>query len=280
MTDVRDLRHRYLFQDPARFACLCAAATLLFAPQVPPVLVFAAAAATQLTAVMAAWRGSRPGWSFEGGRPVQQAVLASSLAMDAASLSGSVIVGALLLVRLFNGVESVVPLGVLAAAVCFLPDARPCRWLLAGDPVAASRQLRDGWCFRDPVYWGAAISAVVVCGIDAPTLFYVAVSLAAFHVNGVLVLIDKQLTELEGGWRGLLIDRRGRRFLIGMAPFALVVLRYFAGDRAAVVGAGAIGAAIVLPDLFRLVMLAFRWMAGLFHVTPPTPSTYVVLPRQ
>jgi hypothetical protein len=280
MADLRDFRHRYVIQDPARFACLCAAATLLCAPHVPPILVFLAAAATQLTAVMTAFRGSRPGWSLQWGRPVQHSVLASSLAMDAASLSGSVVVGALLLVRMFNGVESVVPLGILAAAVCFLPDARPCRWLLAGDPVQASRQLRDGWSFRDPVYWGAALTAAAVCAIDTPTLFYVAVSLAAFHVNALLVLLDKHLTELEDGARGLLIDRRGRRFLIGLAPFALVPLRILGGDRMAIVGAGAIGAAIVLPDLFRLVLLTLRWLGGLFRMTPATPATYVVLPRQ
>jgi hypothetical protein len=280
MGDLREIRHRYVIQDPARFACLCAAATLLVTPQVPPILVFLAAAATQLTAVMTAWRGSRPGWSLQWGRPVQHAALASSLAMDTASLAGSVIVGALLLVRMFNGAEPVLPLAVLAAAVCFLPDARPCRWMLAGDPVQASRQLRDGWCFRDPVYWGAAITAAVACAIDGATLFYVAVSLAAFHVNGLLVLLDKHLNELEGGWRGLLIDRRGRRFLVGVAPFLLVPLRVFLGERAAWVGAGAIGAAIVLPDLFRLVMLAVRWLGGVTRMTPATPATYVVLPRQ
>jgi hypothetical protein len=277
---MRDLRHRYVIEDPARFACLCAAAALLFMPHVPPLLVLAAAAATQLTGVMSAFRGSRPGWSYAGGRQVQHAVLASSLAMDAATLSASAVVGALLLVRLFNGVESVVPLGVLAAAVCFLPDARPCRWLLAGDPVAASRQLRDGWSFRDPVSWGAALSAVAVCAIDAPSLYYLAVSLAAFHANALLVIVDKYLTEIGDGLKDLVLDRRGRRFLIALSPFALVPLRYFGGDRAAVLGAGAIGAAIVLPDLFRLTVLLFRSLGGMFRMAPAPAATYVVLPRQ
>jgi hypothetical protein len=277
---MRDLRHRYVIEDPARFACLCAAAALLFMPHVPPLLVLAAAAATQLTGVMSAFRGSRPGWSYAGGRQVQHAVLASSLAMDAATLSASAVVGALLLVRLFNGVESVVPLGVLAAAVCFLPDARPCRWLLAGDPVAASRQLRDGWSFRDPVSLGAALSAVAVCAIDAPSLYYLAVSLAAFHANALLVIVDKYLTEIGDGLKDLVLDRRGRRFLIALSPFALVPLRYFGGDRAAVLGAGAIGAAIVLPDLFRLTVLLFRSLGGMFRMAPAPAATYVVLPRQ
>ena len=277
---MRDLRHRYVIEDPARFACLCAAAALLFMPHVPPILVLAAAAATQLTAVMAAVRGSRPGWSYASGRPVQHAVLASSLAMDAATLSASAVVGALLLVRMFNGVESVAPLGVLAAAVCFLPDARPCRWLLAGDPVSASRQLRDGWSFRDPVSWGAALSAVAVCAIDAPSLFYLCVSLAAFHANALLVVVDKYLSEIGDGLKDLVLDRRGRRFLIALAPFALVPLRYFGGDRAGVLGACAIGAAIVLPDVFRLTVLLCRWLGGMFRMTPAQPATYVVLPRQ
>lgn len=277
---MRELRHRYVIEDPARFACLCAAAALLFMPHVPPILVLAAAAATQLTAVMAAFRGSRPGWSYGAGRPVQHAVLASSLAMDAATLSASAVVGALLLVRLFNGVESVAPLGVLAAAVCFLPDARPCRWLLAGDPVNASRQLRDGWSFRDPVNWGAAMSAVAVCSIDAGSLYYLCVSLAAFHANAVLVVVDKYVTEIGDGLKDLLLDRRGRRFLIALAPFGLVPLRFFAGDRPAILGAAAIGAAIVLPDVFRLTVLLFRWVGGMFRMTPAQPATYVVLPRQ
>lgn len=277
---MRDLRHRYVIEDPARFACLCAAGALLFMPHVPPVLILAAAAVTQLTAVMAAFRGSRPGWSYAGGRPIQHAVLASSLAMDAATLSASAVVGALLLVRLFNGVDSVAPLGVLAAAVCFLPDARPCRWLLAGDPVNASRQLRDGWSFRDPVNWGAGISAAVVCSLDAPSLHYLAISLAAFHANAVLVLLDKYLPELGDGLKGLLVDRRGRRFLIALAPFALVPLRYFLGDRAAVWGAAAIAAAILLPDVFRATLALCRWLGGLFQMTPARPATYVVLPRQ
>lgn len=281
MGDLRGIRHRYVIQDPARFACLCAAATLVLAPHVPPVLVFLAAAATQLTAIMTAWRGSRPGWSMEWGRPVQPSVLASSLALDAASLSASVVVGALLLVRMFNGAEPVLPLGILAAAVCFLPDARPCRWMLAGDPVLASRQLRDGWCFRDPVNWGAALTAAVVCAIDPETLFFVAVSLAAFHVNALLVLLDKHLGELEGGWRGLLLDRRGRRFLIGVAPFLLVPARILGGDATALYGTAAIYAAIVLPDVLRVTLAAVRWLAGLFGMSAPaTPATYVVLPRQ
>lgn len=275
----RDLRHRYVIEDPARFACLCAALSLLVAPQVPAVLVFLTAAVTQLTAVMAVLRGSREGWSRRWGRPVQHAVFASGLAIDAATLSASVVVGALLLARLFGGTEAVGPLAVLAAAVCFLPDARPCRWLLAGDPLKASRQLQHGWSFRDPVAWGAALTAAVVCALDVRTLGYLAVSLAAFHVNGVLSVVDKYLGELEGGWRGLLLDRRGRRLLIGLAPFLLVPLRVFSGDRAAFLAAGLLGAAIVVPDLVRLALMAFRWACGLFRMTPASPSTYVVLPR-
>lgn len=278
---MREIRHRYVIEDPARFACLCAAAALLFMPYVPPVLILAAAGVTQLTAVMAAFRGARPGWSLAMGRSARPAMLASCLAMDAVTLSASVIVGALLLIRLFDdGPASLGPLGILAAAVCFLPDTRPCRWLLAADPAAASRQLRDGWSFRDPVSWGAAISTAVVCLIDVHTLFFVAVSLAAFHANAFLVVVDKYVSELGDGLKGLLVEREGRRFLIALAPFGLVPLRFFGGERAALWGAGVVAAAIVLPDVFRLGVAAARAAASMFRVSPAPPSTYVVLPRQ
>lgn len=277
---MREIRHRYVIEDPARFACLCAAAALLFMPHVPAALILAAAGVTQLTAVMAAFRGARPGWSLSMGRHARPAMLASSLAMDTVTLSASVIVGALLLIRLFDGPASLAPLGILAAAVCFLPDTRPCRWLLSADPVNASRQLRDGWSFRDPVNWGAAISTAVVCLIDVQTLFFVAVSLAAFHANAVLVVLDKYLSELGDGLKGLLVEREGRRFLIALAPFALLPLRFFLGERAALWGAGAVAAAIVLPDVFRLGMTAARAVLSMFRVTPAPASTYVVLPRE
>jgi len=108
-------------------------------------------AVTQLGPIMMAARALDQGWSRRWGSKVHASVFASNLSMDFTSLSACTIVGALLLARHYGSVEVVKPLAILTVAVCFLPDVRLCRFLLSGDPVEASRQLRQGSILRDPV---------------------------------------------------------------------------------------------------------------------------------
>ncbi|HYF00513.1 MAG TPA: hypothetical protein VEJ18_16455, partial [Planctomycetota bacterium] len=276
---VQSLRHRFIIEDPGRFACLCAIAALTFMPRVPFSLTLLATAVTQLVAVAIVWRGQRPGWSLEGGRRVKETVFASSLAMDLSALSASTIVGALLLARLFENTDSVVPLGVLGVAVCFLPDVRLCRILMAGDPVTASAQLRDGWQFRDPSAWGAMLTGAAACLVDAGSLHLAALSLLILHASSILVILDKYIPEVlgaEGLWRRMATSRDGRRLLLALAAVALVPIRELAGDPWAWRVLATMAALVVAADLWRLAGLGLRWVTGLFRVTP-SHNTYVVL---
>jgi hypothetical protein len=277
---TRAHRHRYIVEDPARFACLLGAAALFLMPEVPFALTLLVVAATQLGPVLMAARALDPGWSNRWGSKVHPSVFASSLSLDFATLAASTVVGALLLVRHFNGAEVVRPLSVLAVALCLLPDVRLCRWILASDPVEASRHLRHGWFFQDPVLLTASLSAGVVCVLDSGTLTFVMLSLALFGLPGVLVIVDKYLPEIEARGSGFrLLDREARRLWIALAPLALVPARVSMGDRAAGWGAAAIGAAILLPDGARLAAMLGRGVMNLFRVTPVAPATYVMLPK-
>lgn len=283
MDPTRPHRHRSIVEDPARFACLCAAAALFFMPQVSFVLTLLVVLSTQLGPVLMAARALETGWSRRWGGRVHPSVFASSLSLDFATLAAGTIVGALLLVRYFNGAEVVRPLAVMAVAICFLPDIRLCRWLLAGDPVEASRHLRHGWFFQDPVMMTAGLSVGVVCVIDAGTLTFVMLSLALFGLPGAMIIVDKYLPEIEPSRSrtglAVALDREARRLWLTLAPLALVPVRVSMGDRAAAWGAALIGAAILAPDLLRLGGMAARWTANLFRVTPVQHATYVVLPK-
>ena len=124
-------RHRTIIEDPARFGCLCAAAALLFVADIPFWMTLAVVGITQLAPIMMAARALEQGWSRRWGPRVHPSVYASNLAMDFTNLTACTIVGALLLVRHYNGIETVRPLAILTVAICFLPDIRLCRWLLS-----------------------------------------------------------------------------------------------------------------------------------------------------
>lgn len=273
---VRSLRHRFIIEDPGRFACLLAIAALTFMPRVPFSLTLLSTAVTQLVAVAVVWRGQRPGWSLDGGSRVKEAVFASSLAMDLSAICASTIVGALLLARLFDHTASVVPLGVLGVAVCFMPDVRLCRLMLAGDPGAAAAQLRDGWQFRDPTAWGALMTGAAACLIDAGSLHLAALSLLILHASAVLVLVDKYVPEVLGPaglWRRLATTRDGRRLLLVLSAVGLVPLRELGGDAAAWRGLAAMAAVVAAPDLWRLSLAGLRAASGMFRMTPASPRT-------
>jgi hypothetical protein len=275
-------RHRTLFQDPVRFGCLAATGSLVFVPEIPFSLTLVVVAVLQMAPVAMVAGGAAPGWSRRWGRTAREGVAVSGLSMDFAGLSASTVVGALLLVRHFNGAEVVRPLGILAAGICLLPDIRLCRWLLSGDPAERSRQLRKGWSFRDPAALGALLAAGVACLLDPVSLLYLSLSMAFLQTNAFLVFVDKHLAEIEAGrfpgWAGLLLDREGRRLTACLGALALVPLRAGLGDRPAFTGAAALAAFIVVPDLVRALGLGVKALAGLFRGAP-APATIVVLPR-
>jgi len=274
-------RHRYIIEDPARFGCLLAAAALLFVQDVPFWMTMAIVAVTQLGPIMMAARALDQGWSRRWGSKVHASVFASNLSMDFTSLSACTIVGALLLARHYGSVEVVKPLAILTVAVCFLPDVRLCRFLLSGDPVEASRQLRQGSILRDPVLLGALLATGVV---DRVSLQYFLCSLIFLQFNALLVLVDKYLPEIESsfkaGWKALLLDREGRRLWLTLAPLTLIPIRLALGDRLAWGFAGLIVLTILLPELYRLTQGMVTAIANLFKVTPSQgPATYIVLPK-
>lgn len=276
-------RHRTIIEDPARFGCLCAAAALLFVTEIPTWLTLAIVGVTQLAPVLMAARGLEVGWSRRFGMRVHPTVFASNLAMDYNNLAACTVTGALLLVRHFNGVDTVKPLAILTVALCFLPDIRLCRWLLASDPVESSRQLRHGSVLRDPVMLGSMLATGVVMVLDHGSLRYVLFSLIFMQFNSLLVLVDKYLPEIESprhwGWKAFLLEREGRRLWLMLAPLALVPLRLAAGDSVAGWTAGAILTAMVLPDLYRMMSSLVGGFANMFKVTPAVRATYIVLPK-
>ncbi|HLY10401.1 MAG TPA: hypothetical protein VKW04_13945 [Planctomycetota bacterium] len=276
-------RHRTIIEDPARFGCLCAAAALLFVANIPFWMTMAVVGITQLAPIMMAARALEQGWSRRWGPRVHPAVYASNLAMDYTNLAACTVVGALLLVRHYQGVDTVRLLAILTVAICFLPDIRLCRWLLSGDPVEASLQLRNGSILRDPVMLGALLATGGVAILDRGTLEFVFYSLIFLQFNALLVLVDKYLPEIESrrraGWKALLLEREGRRLWLTLAPLGLIPLRLAAGDRVSWAAAAGIVVAIVLPDLLRMGQALVTGVANLFRVTPASPATYIVLPK-
>jgi hypothetical protein len=277
-------RHRYIIEDPARFGCLLSAAALLFVDNVPFWMTMCIVGVTQLGPVMMAARALDQGWSRRWGSKVHASVYASNLSMDFTSLSACTVIGALLLARHYGSAEVVKPLAVLTLAICFLPDVRICRFLLSGDPVEASRQLRQGSIFRDPVMLGAILATGVASAVDRVSLNYFLASLAFLQFNALLVLVDKYLPEIEStfksSWKALVFDREGRRLWLTLAPLALVPARVVLGDRIAWGFAGLIVLTIVLPEIYRLVHGMISAVGNLFKVTPSQgPATYIVLPK-
>jgi hypothetical protein len=272
MSPSTALRHRYLISDPARFACLCAALALWWAPEVPLPLTLLVAGSLQVGALTMAVRSTRPGWTWEGGDRLHSLIFASSLCADFAALAAGTATGALLLIRHFNGPEPVGGLALLAAGVCLLPDIRLCRLWVPRDPFEAAQRLRDGAFFRDPVLMGCLIAAGGILAIEIETLFYLLGSLILFHLGPLALFLDQYLPEIEvRRWRGALalaLERDGRRLLLPVAALMLVPVRLAGGDRLAWVAAGLLGLAILMPDVWRLLRSSWERGADLLRVTP------------
>jgi len=277
-------RHRYIIEDPARFGCLMAAAALLFVQDIPFWMTLAVVGVTQLAPIMMAARALEQGWSRRWGPKVHSSVYASNLSLDFTNLSACTVTGALLLARHYGSVEVVKPLAILTVAICFLPDVRLCRFLLSGDPVEATRQLRHGSILRDPVMLGALLATGVASVLDRVSLQYFLFSMIFLQFNGLLVLVDKYLPEIEtryrAGWKSVLLEREGRRLWLTLAPLGLIPLRLAVNDGIAWSCAGALVAVIAAPDLYRAALWMVTAVTNLFKVTPAQgPATYIVLPK-
>ncbi len=276
-------RHRYLWEDPVRFGCLAAALMLEFLPILPFAGTVFILAIVQLSAVAMVSRFMTVGWSYQWGKRLHPTLLAAGMCLDWSNLCACTLVGAMLLIRHFNGPEALLPLGLLTVAVCLLPDARICRWLLASEPGAQSDHLRTGYFWRDPVKLGAMLSCAVVCWLDPGTLHYVLLSLVFLQFNSLLVFFDKYASEIEvtrpRGLESLVMEREGRRLLVCLTPLLLVPIRHYAGDPTAWLISATIAGLIVVPDLLRfalsLLISAWTW---LFR-SRPHPSTLIGLAR-
>ncbi len=276
-------RPRYFFHDPARFGCLCAVAALVFLPRVPFVITMLSVCVIQGTTVMIALQAMGRGWSMVRGARVRESVLTSHFVTDYLTLLACIALGALLLVRHFNGTEVVAPLGILAATLCLLPDVRLFRWLAGGDPAEATRRLRHGYLVADPALWAAMLAAAVVCLLDPISLRFMLLSLGILAVHPLLLFVDKYFFEIEArrfrGLAALFLERDGRRLVLALAALGIIPLRAQLGDGPAIWGAAAIVASVLVPDAVRLVWAGLRALGALFRVAPARPSTLVVLPK-
>jgi hypothetical protein len=228
---------------------------------------------TQLGPVMMAARALDQGWSRRWGSKVHASVYASNLSMDFTSLSACTVIGALLLARHYGSVEVVKPLAILAMAICFLPDVRICRFLLSGDPVEASRQLRKGSILRDPVMLGAILATGVACAVDRVSLNYFlgvaglpAVQRAA-RARGQVPAGDR--VHVQGGLEGAPVRSGRSPSLADLAPLALLPLAGL-GDGVAWCCAGL----IVVRSRCRTSIASLSWCrpSALFKVTPSQPG--------
>lgn len=271
------------FRDPMRLACLAASLLLVLAPEVPFALTLLSVAAVQTACVAMVMEGAAPGWSCRWGRGAREGVAASGLAMDFVRLLAAGAVGAALLARHFDGPGVPRSLGILAAVLCLVPDVPPLRGLLSGDPGERSRRIRRGWFFCDPASLAVLGAAAGICLLDARCLRYAVGSLVFLQTNALLVFLDKHLPEVEArrfpGWRGLLLEREGRRLAACLGALALVPARLSMGDRAGWMGAALLAAFVAGPGAVRAAGRILRRMARFPGPPAPVPSTIVILPR-
>lgn len=272
--------HRYLWEDPIRFGCVACALLLLFLPILPFFVTFLILLVVQMSAVALVSRFSLPGWSWQWGKRLHSGILATSMCMDWTNVCACTIVGAMLFLRHFGDPQMLRPLGILVVAVCLLPDARLCRWLLASDPARRSDHLREGYFWRDPVKLGAMLSCAVVCWIDRATLYFLMMSAVLLQFNSLLIIVDKYVREIEvtrpRGLESLLYEAEGRRLLICLSPLALLPARYWMGDRTAVVLAVTLAGLLVIPDLIRFSMCLVAKMWEWVWRPRPRPVTTVI----
>ena len=249
------MRHRYFFQDPVRLLCILTAGLLVWMESMPFELTLLAVAGAQMGALAMVLRFSERGWSYQWGSSHHPAALMSRMCIDMTNLSACTLVGALLLVRLFNGADVVPALGALIVAVSLIPDIRFCRWLLDADPARQGQHLKSGYFWRDPVKLGALFALGVVSLIRRDTLFYILMSMLFLQANTFLMFVDKYLSEIEvrrrRGWSALLLEREGQRLLAALLPFILVVARWFTDDQTGWTIDGTVAGFIAIPDLVR-----------------------------
>jgi hypothetical protein len=262
--DVRPSRPasaRYFFGDPIRLGAMACAVALMAFDTIPFWLAVAAIAISQANGISMIVGILGRGWSNRWGRRGREAVFASTLAADWTNTSVCTLVGAMLLLRYFGGpAQMVLALGLLALGIGLLPDVRICRALLSTDLNVASRTLSEGYFFRDPVKIGGLIALLILCTLDVNSLTFIFLSMALLQLNSVVILLDKYLTEIEGGGTAvgfrntalrLLLARDGQRLMIMAVPFLFVPLRLVVGPAEARWIAAAVAGLIIIPDLLR-----------------------------
>lgn len=257
---ARPVGPRYFFVDPIRIAAMTCAVFLMFVSAVPLWLTVAAIAVSQANGIAMIVGIIGRGWSLQWGRRGRAAVMASTLAADWTNTSVCTLVGAMLLLRMYGPPEMVLALGLLALGIGLLPDVRICRALLSTDLAAASRTLSEGVFFRDPVKLGGLIALLILCTLDHISLTFIFLSMALLQLNSVMIIMDKYVTELDGGGTAvgfrnpalrMLLARDGQRILIMMLPFFFVPFRLAVGPVEARWTAGIVAALIVIPGLLR-----------------------------
>lgn len=262
----RDFRIRYFFVDPIRLGAMACAVALMLVDRIPLWLVITGIALSQANGIAMIIGIIGRGWSMRWGRRGREAVLASSLAADWTNTSVCTLVGAMLLLRLYDGPPQMAfALGLLALGIGLLPDVRLCRALLSSDPAVASRTLSDGYFWRDPVKLGGLMALLILSTLDEVSLAFIFMSMALLQLNSVLILLDKYMTEIDNGGTAvgfrhpairMLLARDSQRVLIMMLPFFFVPFRLAVPAAEARWTAAAVGALIVIPDVLRALTRA------------------------
>lgn len=269
-------------RDPVRVACLVTVPVLVWMPEAPFLLTLLSVVVVQAIGMEMAVRAAAPGWSGRWGRGAREGVAAAELGIDLLRFLAAGAVGAMLLARHFNGPEIPLSLGILASALCLGPDVPPLRFLWSGDPRERSRRLQTGWFFYDPAAVAVLAAGLGVCLVDRLSLSYGVLSLAVLQISAFLVFLDKHLPEVEvrrfPGWKGLLLEREGRRLAACVGALALGPLRLMAGDRAGWWGAAALAVFVAGPGGAAAIRRGLRRWWG--PPASPVPSTIVVLPRR
>jgi len=270
---------RYFFRDPIRMVAMTCAVLLMAIPGPPLWLSIAAVAISQANGIAMIAGILGRGWSLRWGRRGRSAVLASTLAADWTNTSVCTLVGAMLLLRLFDQPQLVLALGLLSLGVGLLPDVRVCRALLPSDLASASRTLSDGYFFRDPVKIGGLVALLILCTLDQISLTFIFWSMALLQLNSALILADKYMSEVGGGGTAVIfrsrairmfLARDGQRLLITLLPFFFVPFRLAVPAAEARWTAAALAALIIVPDLFRA---GGRGLDGMIRSTSPRTAT-------
>jgi hypothetical protein len=106
---------------------------------------------------------------------------------------------------------------------------------------------------------GGLVALLILCTLDHISLTFIFLSMALLQLNSVMIIMDKYVTELDGGGTAvgfrnpalrMFLARDGQRILIMMLPFFFVPFRLAAPVEARWTAA-VVAALIVIPGLLR-----------------------------